>query len=144
MALLYMNRSQANIESAQGAAQATEDAASIAACLRTYNSVAEALREYERVRKPRTTYIARNRRILQEWLHVYDGPAKDERDRAMANDDERNPIYWGWKVRKDWLFRYDASDLNEEESIPTLPPMPKDHQRVYRDDRAQLRSEHRL
>lgn len=129
---------------AQGAAQATEDAACMAACLRTYNSVPEALGEYERIRKPRTTYVARNTRVLQEWLHVYDGPARDERDKAMENDDENNPIYWGWKERKDYLFSYDASDLRGQGRIPSLPPMPQDRDRVYSDVRAQLRSENKL
>jgi salicylate hydroxylase len=129
---------------AQGAAQATEDAACIAACLREYNSVPEALKEYERLRKPRTTYIARNTRVLQEWLHVYDGPAKTERDDAMKTDNENNPIYWGWKSRKDWLFSYDASNLGEQGDIPSLPPMPKDEHRVYKDYRSQLRNESRL
>lgn len=129
---------------AQGAAQATEDAACIATCLRAYSSVSEALREYERLRKPRTTYIARNTRVLQEWLHVYDGPARDQRDAAMKNNDEHNPIYWGWKARKDWLFSYDASNLGEQGDIPSLPPMPKDGHRVYKDVRAQLRNGDRL
>lgn len=137
-------RSDADPLTAQGAAQATEDAACIATCLRTYDSVPDALREYERIRKPRTTYIARNTRVLQEWLHVYDGPAKEERDDAMRNDDESNPIYWGWKERKDWLFTYDASDLTDQGRIPSLPPMPKDRHRVYKDFRAQLRGANKL
>ena len=81
---------------AQGAAQATEDAACIAACLRTHSSVAEALAKYEELRKPRTTYIARNTRVLQEWLHLYDGPARNERDAMMKGDEDSNPIFWGW------------------------------------------------
>ncbi len=116
---------------AQGAAQATEDAAAIAAALRTCASVPEALKLYEELRKPRTTYIARNTRVLQEWLHLYDGPHRDERDQRMAIDDEQNPIYWGWSKRKDWLFRYDASKLQDEDSsIPSLPSMPPDDARV--------------
>ena len=129
---------------AQGAAQATEDAACIATCLRSFSNVPEALSTYERLRKPRTTYIARNTRVLQEWLHLYDGPPKDERDKMMQNDDENNPIYWGWKTRKDWLFNYDASNLDYQGEVPSLPPMPKDSDRVYKDKRAQLREESRL
>lgn len=117
---------------AQGAAQATEDAAAIAAALRRCPTVPEALAMYERARKPRATYIARNTRVLQEWLHLYDGPSRDERDRLMARDSEQNPIFWGWSTRRDWLFRYDASNLNAEHSeIPSLPRMPPDEARVY-------------
>ncbi len=86
---------------AQGAAQATEDAAAIAAALRRCPTVPEALAMYERARKPRATYIARNTRVLQEWLHLYDGPSRDERDRLMARDSEQNPIFWGWSTRRD-------------------------------------------
>ena len=126
---------------AQGAAQATEDAAAIAAALRECDTIPDALRLYESVRKPRTTYIARNTRVLQEWLHLYDGKAKDERDMMMKNDDENNPIYWGWNERKDWLFEYDASCLEDgEREIPSLPPMPKDRARVYKDFRGHLRN----
>lgn len=119
---------------AQGAAQATEDAAALAAALRQCRSVPEALHAYERARKPRSTYIARNTRVLQEWLHLYDGPYRDARDGAMDKDDEQNPIYWGWSRRKDWLFGYDASSLNTDQGeIPSLPPMPPDEARVYPD-----------
>lgn len=126
---------------AQGAAQATEDAACIASCLRSFDTVSEALVRYERLRKPRTTYIARNTRVLQEWLHLYDGPARDERDEMMKDDAESNPIYWGWTRRKDWLFEYDASSLEEgNEEIPTLPPMPSDDVRVYKETKAFLKN----
>jgi salicylate hydroxylase len=125
---------------AQGAAQATEDAAALAATLRQHDEVSDALRMYEKVRKPRTTYIARNTRVLQEWLHLYDGSFREERDRMMSRNDEQNPIYWGWSRRKDWLFRYDACDLREGDDIPSLPPMPPDRARVYLDKRNHLRN----
>ena len=95
---------------------------------------------YEKLRKPRTTYIARNTRVLQEWLHLYDGPARDERDEMMKDDAETNPIYWGWTERKDWLFRYDASNLEEGEEIPSLPPMPSNDVRVYKETKAFLKN----
>ena len=116
---------------AQGAAQATEDAATMAAAVRTCSSVPEALRTYEVQRKPRATYVARNTRVLQEWLHLYDGPARDERDEMMKNNDENNPIFWGWKNRKDWLFEHDASQIETLAEIPSMPPMPPDEARVY-------------
>lgn len=50
----------------------------------------------------------------------------------MQNDDESNPIFWGWTKRKDWLFGLDASRLeNGKGEIPNLPPMPPDEARVY-------------
>lgn len=129
---------------AQGAAQATEDAAAIAAALRRCSSVSQALQLYEEVRKPRSTYVARNTRVLQEWLHLYDGPHRDLRDRMMAEDDERNPIYWGWSKRKDWLFQHDASNLQRDDDTPSLPPMPPDEARVYLDERVFLKDRSRL
>ena len=118
---------------AQGAAQATEDAAALATALRISSSIPEALQNYEHARKPRSTYVARNTRVLQEWLHLYDGPGRDERDRMMQADDENNPIFWGWTRRKDWLFGTDASllETSAHEEIPSLPPMPPDEARVY-------------
>ena len=130
---------------AQGAAQATEDAAAIAAALRTCNTVPEALKKYEAARKPRSTYVARNTRVLQEWLHLYDGSAREERDKMMQNDDEYNPIFWGYKNRKDWLFGFAANTLDTDEgNIPELPPMPPDEARVYLEmQKAWARSEER-
>ncbi|KAJ7614880.1 salicylate hydroxylase [Roridomyces roridus] len=52
---------------AQGAAQATEDAATLAAALRTHTSISAALEAYESQRKPRAAYVAANTRILQQW-----------------------------------------------------------------------------
>ncbi|TKA83350.1 hypothetical protein B0A55_00603 [Friedmanniomyces simplex] len=118
---------------AQGAAQATEDAATLAAALKVHESIAAALHAYERQRKPRSTYIARNTRVLQEHLHLYDGSAKDERDRMMQIDNPSNPIFWGSAERKDWLFGHDASELGKGGGIPALPPMPPDEARVYRE-----------
>ncbi|KAK0854654.1 hypothetical protein LTS02_011402 [Friedmanniomyces endolithicus] len=118
---------------AQGAAQATEDAATLAAALTAHEGISEALHAYERQRKPRTTYVARNTRVLQEHLHLYDGPAKEERDRMMQLDDPRNPMFWGCSERKDWLFGHDASELRVDGSIPALPPMPPDEARVYKE-----------
>lgn len=116
---------------AQGAAQATEDAAALAAALRQGSSISEALKLYEKVRKPRATYITRNTRVLQEWLHLHDGPAREKRDQMMQADDDHNPIFWGHSVRKDWLFRFDGTCLEDQGGIPPLPPMPPEDARVY-------------
>ena len=67
---------------AHGAAQALEDAACLQSALAAYGdeSIAKALRVYEKQRAPRAEYIVKNTRVLQEWLHLYDGPARDKRD----------------------------------------------------------------
>lgn len=116
---------------AQGAAQATEDAATLAACLRDFDNVPEALAAYEKQRKPRAAYVARNTRVLQEWLHLYDGPEQERRDRMAKQDDVDNPFFWGSSERRDWLFGHDATKVREEK-IPSLPPWPDPRASVYK------------
>ena len=115
---------------AQGAAQATEDAATLAAALRERESIPDALRAYEAQRKPRATYVARNTRVLQEWLHLYDGPERERRDELAKHDNDDNPFFWGCSRRKDWLFGHDAAKLRMEE-VPPLPPFPAKEASVY-------------
>lgn len=118
---------------AQGAAQATEDAGTLQAALARYNSIPEALRAYQRQRLPRAAYVARNTRVLQDWLHLYDGPARERRDELMQHDNEENPIFWACSERKDWLFGHDAQKLCEEGDVPVpkLPPLPPSEASVY-------------
>ncbi|KAI1321687.1 FAD/NAD(P)-binding domain-containing protein [Xylariaceae sp. FL0255] len=101
---------------AQGAAQATEDAATLQAALRAYEyeDLHKALKVYEKQRRPRAAYVMKNTRILQEWLHLYDGPERDRRDALMKRDEGSNPIYWAYSERRDWLFAHDASKLDNE------------------------------
>ena len=99
---------------AQGAAMATEDAATMAAVLREMDDPADlgrALRLYERQRRPRASFVARNTRVLQEWLHLYDGEVRGHRDALMKNDRWDNPVFWGFMSRRDWLFGHDASRI---------------------------------
>ncbi|CZR50303.1 related to salicylate hydroxylase [Phialocephala subalpina] len=118
---------------AQGAAQATEDAATLQAALRAYSNLPEALKAYERQRLPRAAYVAKNTRVLQEWLHLYDCPERNRRDELMRHDNKDNPMFWAYSGRRDWLFGHDAQKLltEEELQIPDLPPMPADEARVY-------------
>lgn len=118
---------------AQGAAQATEDAGTLQAALARYNRIAEALRAYQRQRLPRAAYVARNTRVLQDWLHLYDGPARERRDELMQHGNEENPIFWACSERKDWLFGHDAQKLCEEGDVPVpkLPPPPPGEASVY-------------
>ncbi|KAJ7484196.1 salicylate hydroxylase [Mycena latifolia] len=68
------------------------DAATLAAALRAYDEIPTALAAYEAQRKPRAAYVARNTRVLQEWLHLYDGPEQNRRDELMRHDDSENSI----------------------------------------------------
>lgn len=129
--LFALSMHMIDLVEAQGAAQATEDAGTLRAVLRAYESLPEALNAYEAQRKPRAAYIAKNTRVLQEWLHLYDGPAKDMRDELMKHDSASNPILWGFSERKDWLFGYDAQKLDGQGYIPDVPPMPPLEASVY-------------
>lgn len=118
---------------AQGAAQVMEDAATLRAALANSAEIPDALALYEKCRAPRTNYVTRNTQILQEWLHLYDGPAQEERDRLMKLDTEDNPIFWASVTRKDWLFGHDARKvgLESQQIIPRLPPLPPSEASVY-------------
>ncbi|KAJ7232890.1 salicylate hydroxylase [Mycena rebaudengoi] len=115
---------------AQGAAQATEDAAAPAAALRAHeHDISAALRTYEAQRKPRAAYIARNTRVLQEWLHLHDGLGKTHRDELMRHDSPDNPIFWACSERRD--YGHDVTKLSNE-AIPAFQPMPNPVVSVYK------------
>ncbi|PPJ59748.1 hypothetical protein CBER1_09506 [Cercospora berteroae] len=104
---------------AQGAAQATEDAAALKAALDTETSIPAALAKYQNARLPRAAYVAKNTRVLQEWLHLYDGPARQERDELMQRNDASNPIFWGCRERNDWLFGHNCfASRRQRENTP--------------------------
>ncbi|KAJ3888971.1 salicylate hydroxylase [Lentinula edodes] len=153
---------------AQGAAQVMEDAAALRYALSYYLSepsgdsspscIPSALHLYQSLRAPRASYITSNTQILQEWLHLHDGPAQEARDALMAlGDSEDNPIFWASAVRRDWLFGWEVGDpakaihareeKEEEEEeekmgmgIPRFPPLPPREASVYpgKDLRAKL------
>lgn len=77
---------------AQGAAQATEDVDTLRVALKAHETIAGALQAYERQRKTRAAYVAKNTRVLQEWLHLHDGPAQEARYEMMRRDTPENPI----------------------------------------------------
>lgn len=119
---------------AQGAAQATEDAATLKASLAARNTLSEALKLYQTQRLPRAAYVAKNTRVLQEWLHLYDGPEQERRDELMKSNSVDNPIFWATKVRRDWLFGHDAQIVDRgEASMPDLPPVPMREASVYKE-----------
>nr|WP_042178303.1 FAD-dependent monooxygenase [Kibdelosporangium sp. MJ126-NF4]CEL13099.1 Putative n-hydroxybenzoate hydroxylase [Kibdelosporangium sp. MJ126-NF4]CTQ98786.1 Putative n-hydroxybenzoate hydroxylase [Kibdelosporangium sp. MJ126-NF4] len=87
---------------AQGANQAIEDAVVLAACLATadQNGLDAALRDYERIRLPRTRRIQRQSRANAKTFHLADGAAQRRRDEAAHATSGLD--------QHQWLFGYDA------------------------------------
>ncbi len=92
---------------AQGAAQAIEDGATLAACLAASSDAdpAEALRRYESLRLPRVTRLQEMSRANKARYHMRDGPAQQARDAEYARAGDRSPE----ALR--WLFGFDAGAL---------------------------------
>ena len=92
---------------AQGAAQAIEDGATLAACLVAGgdDNPAEALRRYERLRRPRVTRLQDMSRANKIRFHLPDGPAQMARDAEWATARDRSPE----ALR--WLYGFDAGEL---------------------------------
>lgn len=86
---------------AQGAAQAIEDAAVLAACLRSADQglVSEALRRYEEIRRPRASQVQLMSRGREVRNHLPDGPEQQRRDTEFTNGD---PLR-----QSAWLYGYD-------------------------------------
>ncbi|MCG5213760.1 FAD-dependent monooxygenase [Streptosporangium soli] len=87
---------------AQGAAQAIEDGAVLAGCLRgrTAAEVPAALARYEAIRRPRAAEVQLMSRGREVANHLPDGPEQAKRDAGFADGD---------LLRKSaWLYGYDA------------------------------------
>jgi salicylate hydroxylase len=92
---------------AQGAGQAIEDAAVLAACLAaTPTEPAHALRRYEELRIERATRVQQASRGRADINHLPDGPEQRARDAALAAAD---PL-----VANGWLYAYDAEAVAAE------------------------------
>ncbi|MBF0280132.1 MAG: FAD-dependent monooxygenase [SAR324 cluster bacterium] len=94
---------------AQGAAQAIEDAAVLAACLtNTDADTAEtALRRYESIRRPRANKVLQMSRGREIQNHLPDGPEQVKRDAGLANG---NPLR-----DSAWLYGHDLKgDLKRD------------------------------
>ncbi len=90
----------------QGAAQAIEDGAALAACLAAgADDPAAALRHYERLRLPRVTRLQQMSRANKYRYHMPDGPAQQARDAEWARAGDRSPE----ALR--WLFDHDPAAL---------------------------------
>jgi salicylate hydroxylase len=89
---------------AQGAAQAIEDGACLAALLAAGRGCdpAETLRRYEELRLPRVTRLQQMSRANKHRYHMPDGPKQEARDAAMVATRERAP------ESMQWLFGFDA------------------------------------
>lgn len=89
---------------AQGANQALEDAAALAACLRDSDRVfvPKALAHYADVRQSRTEQIHRISRENTRMLHLPDGPEQRERDATLAANADVST--------REWLYGYDAEE----------------------------------
>ena len=87
---------------AQGAAQAIEDAAVLAACLRDVDasSAPRALERYEEIRKPRTSRVQLMSRGREVRNHLPDGAEQRQRDDRLASGD---PLR-----ESAWLYGYDV------------------------------------
>jgi salicylate hydroxylase len=88
----------------QGAAQAIEDGAVLAACLLAgADGPAEALRRYERLRLPRVTRLQEMSRANKIRFHMPDGPGQEARDAEWAKAADRSPD------TLHWLYDFDAT-----------------------------------
>ncbi len=87
----------------QGAAQAIEDGAALAACLAGADDPIEALRRYERLRLPRVSRLQEMSRANKTRFHLPDGPAQEQRDAEWRRAGDRSPE----ALR--WLYGFDAS-----------------------------------
>jgi salicylate hydroxylase len=103
---------------AQGACQAIEDGAMLAAVLATHtsDSVPEGLADYQRRRIERASRVQDQARTHQHLWHMSDPREIAERNRMLASTMELDPLsdtVWGW------LWRYDAE---EEAARPLTDP----------------------
>ena len=85
---------------AQGAAMAIEDAAVLSRCLREGSEVQASLKQYEALRKPRTTYVQRASQRNGRVFHARP-PLSWLRDRVAP---------WAGRQTMDRLYDYDALD----------------------------------
>ena len=89
---------------AQGAAQAIEDGAALAACLKHVAfDIPPAFRAYVASRKPRATAVQERSRANATSFHLHDGPQQLERDQLFATQGVR-----GSSEAMNRLYSYDA------------------------------------
>jgi salicylate hydroxylase len=91
---------------AQGACQAIEDAAVLAACLRLLPDPVQALRQYEDLRRERTARVQLAARHNETVFHLPDGAEQRERDRKLATASGERSVH-----RNAWVFGYDVDEV---------------------------------
>ena len=97
---------------AQGAAQAIEDGATLAACLSQAGSdIPDALRRYERLRIPRTSRLQAMSANNKTRFHLPDGPEQRERDTRMA----AGSTDWSFD-NVAWIYQHDAGEVGRADS----------------------------
>jgi salicylate hydroxylase len=90
----------------QGAAQAIEDGAALAACLvASSGDSAAAFQRYEQLRIPRVSRLQAMSRANKSRFHMQDGPAQQARDAEWARAGDRAPH----TLR--WLYDHDPAAL---------------------------------
>jgi salicylate hydroxylase len=91
---------------AQGAAQAIEDGAALAALLKTEpGDIAGTFLRYEALRKPRATKLQQASAANRTRFHLPDGEAQRARDEALAASGDRSIANIGW------LYAHDAAQV---------------------------------
>lgn len=116
---------------AQGAANVMEDAAVLAMALTCTSDVELALNVYELVRKDRGERIAASASTTAATLHLPDGPAQADRDRAIiaCSDGKQHPDKWGDSQCQDFMWGVDImkdtivgwDELVSRAEVKTLP-----------------------
>jgi salicylate hydroxylase len=94
---------------AQGAAQAIEDGAVLAACLARVGGtdISQALRLYESLRLPRASRVQAASKENKTRFHLPDGPQQRERDAQLGNASTD----WFLKAIA-WVYRHDAEAID--------------------------------
>ena len=102
---------------AQGAAQAIEDGAALAACLTRSGrrDVPEALRRYEALRVARASRIQALSAVNKLRFHLADGPEQEERDAQMASGST------DWSIGAvAWIYGHDSAAVDDPGSSPMV------------------------
>jgi salicylate hydroxylase len=99
---------------AQGAAQAIEDGASLAACLSKLGErdISSALHLYESLRLPRTSHIQATSKENKTRFHLPDGPRQQERDAQMT----QGSTDWSFKAVA-WIYGHDAGVVDDSTRV---------------------------
>jgi salicylate hydroxylase len=105
---------------AQGAAQAIEDGAALAACLGdTGPDPAAALRRYETARLPRATRLQAMSTANKTRFHLSDGPEQQGRDAEMA----AGSTDWSFDAVA-WLYNHDSTVVDPLPDLAATQPKP--------------------